>query len=450
MSIDARRALPGSMAGRREAGPSGGSVRWPAGTRGTEATTPTGTKRDGRTLVSYLLLPRPKDAPKGAVLLLAYAIGAVGAGHLDGGSVAQDLVCWLALELLVYQARYQWNDVRGFAADQRHPDRDQRGRLPGPIERARTNVTASVAVLAARLLATGALVLVLPGTEGRILLASSAGVFGVAVVYELIRARATGRTSEVPPPLRPALVGLWVVVGAGYAVRGLTGLALATGLWDRPLLLAAAGAALWGSGVAYATTAWALEATAFARFDGEDITWRVDHRQEREHQLALVRWLPKARTGDAGPAGSTARPREWCALRGATPLGAPWNVAVLASGAAAGLAGRLLAGQSSTGGAAWAMVAGAIAAAVVLLTPRRRPAVGAVAVAAMACLLTASGAPRPVVGVLPWAAVVGAHLLFSSRSLATRGQSIARCASQLRDAARWAAHAVTGRGPATR
>jgi hypothetical protein len=400
--------------------------------------------RNERSLASYLLLPRPKDAPKAVVLLSAFGIGALGEGGPGAGRVGPALVCWLALELLVYQARYQWNDVRGFAADQRHPDRDQRGRLPGPIDRARSHVSASVAVVAVRLLAALGLVLVLPRPAGGILLAGSAGVFGAALLYELVRARGTGRTSEVPPPVRPALAGLWVVVGAGYAVRGLTGLALAVDLGDRPLLVGAAAVTFWASGVAYATTAWALEATAFATFVDGAVSWSADHRQAREHQLALARWLPTATGFAEQPDGSGPQPREWPALRGATALRAPWNVAVIVSGSAAALSGRLLAGPSSSGAAVGATIAGAVATVAVLLAPRRRPAAAVLVLAALACVLALAGSPRPLVGVVPWAVAVGAHLLFSSRSLSTRGRSIARSASRLRAAGRWVARALIG------
>src|SRR5207253_1244883 len=138
----------------------------------------------------------------------------------------QAVLVWLVLELLVYQARYQWNDVRGFAADQAHPDRVARGRLPGPIERARPHITASLVVAGVRLALAAALAIAVPGLRG-IILAMTVGVFGGAFVYEHVRSRATGRTNEVPVPLHPSLLALWTAVGAGYAVRGMTGLALA-------------------------------------------------------------------------------------------------------------------------------------------------------------------------------------------------------------------------------
>jgi hypothetical protein len=395
-------------------------------------------------LASYLLLPRPKDAPKAALLPVAFAIGAVAAGGVEDGRWVPALVCWLTLELLVYQARYQWNDVRGFAADQRHPDRVERGRLPGPVERARAHVTASVAVAAARLLTAVGVAALLPRPANSILAASSVAVFGVAAVYELVRTRATGRTSVVPPPLRPALVGLWFVVGAGYAVRGLTGLALAVALTDRPLLVAAATVLLWSFGVMYATTAWALEATAFARFRDGTVRWSVEHRQAREHQLALVRWLPQTHPSDVGSAGTILEAREWPALRGRTDLRAPWNLAVLVSGAAAGLTGRLLVGPASPGEAVGSTLAAAVAAAVVLLAPRHRMAVAALGAASLGGLFEAAGAPRPAAAVLPWIAAVGAYLVFSNRSLSTRGRSIARFGSMIQRLARRAARAAIG------
>src|SRR3954449_11311068 len=85
--------------------------------------------RAERTIAGYLLLPRPKDLGKAVVFPLGFLLGVAVSSHLDMREVALAFLTWGVLEFLVYQARYQWNDVRGFAADQRHPDRVNRRRL---------------------------------------------------------------------------------------------------------------------------------------------------------------------------------------------------------------------------------------------------------------------------------------------------------------------------------
>ncbi|MCW2605992.1 MAG: putative rane protein, partial [Frankiales bacterium] len=299
---------------------------------------PPAAARTGRTLPGYLLVPRPKDLVKALVVPLAFAVGAVTTSTaLDGRRLLQAALVWFALELLVYQARYQWNDVRGFAADQAHPDAASRGRLPGPMERARPHIAASTAVAVLRLLLTAALAVAVPEVAG-LLLAATLGVFGVAAGYERLRGAATGHTSEVPVPLRPALVGLWVAVGAGYAVRGLTGLALAVDLTARPGLAVVAGVAMWALGVVFVTCRWTLEAMCFGRVEDGRMAWEVRPDQAREHTLGLVRWLP----ADASAAAS---PCSWRALQGATPLTAPWHLALAVAAGAASLAGLLLVGR---------------------------------------------------------------------------------------------------------
>ena len=178
----------------------------------------------------------------------------------------QAVLVWLVIEYLVYQARYQWNDIRGFAADQAHPDRQSRGRLPGPIELGRRNRTLSLVVSLARLAAAAVIILLLSARSTPIAGIAAAAVLIVALGYETLRsvaavpgqARAVTRT-------RPAVLALWLVSGLGYLVRGLTGLALGVDLHRHWQLGLVAGCALWAGGVGFVTARWAVESIAFGR-----------------------------------------------------------------------------------------------------------------------------------------------------------------------------------------
>ncbi|HEX8053331.1 MAG TPA: hypothetical protein VF517_10080 [Thermoleophilaceae bacterium] len=376
----------------------------------------------GRSLPSYLLLPRPKDLGKAWILPAAFGLGVL----CDGGASAHELlraaVVWACLELLIYQARYQWNDIRGFAADQAHPDAASRGRLPGPVERARPHIAASALAGVARLAIAAAVAVGISGLDaGGVLLVLGVAVFAVAGVYESLRAAATGRTDAVPPPLRPTLVALWIAVGGGYAVRGVGGLALAVDLTGEPALLVAAVVTMWAFGVAFVTARWAVEALAFARLDGPWVVWRAHAGQAREHLLALVRWLP-ARV-PAGPAGRAPVPlRDWAALSEPTPRAAPWNVAILVAGAAAALTGRLLVDSS---GDLLAPAAGLLLALGAVAAPAGwRWASVAAGAAALAAVLALAGTERPLLAALPWLAVLGSHAFFSGQSLTTVGRGL--------------------------
>ena len=361
----------------------------------------------GRTLLSYLVVPRPKDLVKAFVAPLVFAVGAAAQGGVSSSQMGRALLVWLALELLVYPARYQWNDVRGFAADQAHPDAASRGRLPGPPERGRRHQGASVAVAALRMLLVLGLALAVPAVAG-VVLAMTVGVFAVAAVYETLRSAATGRSDQVPVPLRPALVGLWVVVGAGYAVRGLTGLGLAVDLADRPGLVVASVVTMWALGVVFVTCRWALESMCFARFRDGRVHWEVGSGKAREHTVGLVRWLPTQAPRDAGVS-----PSRWQPLHGRTSPVAPWNLALVVAGGGAGLSGHLLSGGGGSPVALVAVAVGAATATVVSQLPRVR---GLCALAGALLLLgleLVAGQDRAPVAVLPLLIVFTAHRCFA-------------------------------------
>jgi len=378
-----------------------------------------------RTLRSYLLLPRPKDAVKWWILPTTFAMGVLSNGGATTQQVWRFVVVWAALELLVYQARYQWNDIRGFVADQQHPDCHARGRLPGPLDRARRHVSASWLVALTRLSAVAAVPLLLPALHvGGALAALTGAVFAIAIVYETLRAIGTGRTDRVPPPVRPAILGLWIVVGAGYAVRGVAGLALAIDVTARPLLAAASIVTLWAFGVAFVTGRWTLEALAFAEVDGPRVVWRARVEQAREHSLALTRWLPAHVPVDGSPNGGRWRAADWPALRGRTAALAPWNIAAVVTGTCAAATGRLLAAPAGGAGTLIAAGCGGLVTMAVLAAPRHRGPAVLLGAAVIAGVLAAVGSPCPLLATLPWIGVLGAHIFFTSQSLSTFGHPL--------------------------
>jgi hypothetical protein len=383
-----------------------------------------------RTLRSYLLLPRPGDLVKAWIFPAAFLLGVLAEGGASGEEVLRAAAVWGALELLIYQARYQWNDIRGFAADQRHPDRVARGRLPGPVSRGGEHIRASALAALGRLGLVALLASALPLELAGTLLALVAAVFCVAALYEALRARCTGGSEEVPPPLTTGILALWAVVGAGYVIRGLTGLLLATSSASLWLPLTAA-LTFWAFGIAFVTGRWALEALAFGRGDGRgEISWQVEPGQAREHSLALVRWLPPIADGDErGGDGSL---RSWHALR-RTSLSAPWNLAAVVAGCAAAATGCLLAGSADPFTVGLTAAGGAVfAAATVAPFHRRWPGlfVGALALFALA---EVAAAPRPALVLLPWVAVVGAHLFFDAQSPRTLAHPLRSWIAALRD-----------------
>lgn len=401
----------------------------------------------GRGLLGYLLMPRPKDLVKGWLGPVTYLLAVLATGQITGDSLLRALVVLAAVELLVYPARYQWNDVRGFVADQHHPASHQRGRLPGPIDKARARVAASGAAAVAKLLVTALLIVLLPGLNLFAPLAFAvSGIFGVAVVYEVLRSTSTGKSDAIPERVRPGVLALWLVVGGGYVVRGMLGVALAVDLTTRPAVAIAAAIALWCHGIAFVTSRWSIEALAFATVLDGRLTWKAGAGQAREHLLTLVRWLPPGTCGS--------KVDEWAPLRGRTPFGTPWNSAIIAAGAAAALTGRLLSGACPVRQGIIIALLGGVAAVALVWTARREItllAMGSVIIGAMAM----ASAPRPVAAALPWLLLMSAYLFFTTRTIRKldRGSPVGAWAGQLGErvgrlalgTATW--QAVRSRGP---
>jgi hypothetical protein len=368
-----------------------------------------------RSLREYLLLPRPGDLVKAWIFPAVFVLGMLAAGGASGTEALRAAVLWIALELLIYQARYQWNDIRGFAADQRHPDRAARGRLPGPLSCGEAHIRASALVALGRLGLVAVLAVALPLDLGWTLAALVVAVFGVAVLYEVLRGHSTGDSDQVPPPLTGGILALWMVVGAGYAIRGIAGLGAGMD-FDSLWLPLAATMALWAFGIAFVTGRWALEALAFARRDPSGgVSWSVSPDQAREHSLALARWLPTHVSAAAAEQGSDSL-REWRALADDASLSAPWNATALVAAMAAAATGCLLAGPATLGEVALAAGAGGVCGALALASRLR----GGPGLLLGACVLLGlgevAGYSSPALTLVPWLLAVGAHLFFTAQS----------------------------------
>jgi hypothetical protein len=385
-----------------------------------------------RSLPSYLLMPRPGDLVKAGIFPLTFLLGVLADGGVSGRELLRAVVIWFALELLIYQARYQWNDIRGFEADQRHPSRAARGRLPGPPARGREHKRASAVVALARLTMVAILAVALSSLDLAVpLLVLAVAVFAVAALYEALRVHATGHSDRIPPPVTGGILAIWAVIGAGYAIRSLAGFAAAVDLFDSPGLPLAALVAAWAFGIAFVTGRWALEALAFARRDEDGgIAWQVESGQAREHSLALIRWLP-ARPQPAEEPGDRSLDG-WRALSGGVSRFAPWEIAAVVAAAAAASTGRLLAGPAGLPEAALFTIAGALCAAAVLSTRRLRRLALLSGTAVLFVLASIADSPRPALAVLPWLAVLGAHLFFTDQSPSTLAHPLRSALSRAR------------------
>ena len=361
-------------------------------------------------LTAYLLVPRRDAWGKALMAPACFVAAACSTGHFGGW--ARFTVLWLVLELLIYQARYQWNDIAGVDSDLRHPEAGARSRLPvGSTKQARRrSIRLSWLTAAARIVAA-LLVGWLTGLTGQVLVLAGA-VFAIAGSYEWLRASRNRHWTSV------RVVAVWLAVGLGYLVRG--GLGLSTGglAWGSAAMVATL-LCLGAFGIMFVLLTWALEATSYCTAD-DDGRWHArPDLAVKPHLAALLRHVGEPLDGAGLPPGAS----RYCGgdrvLRGGSRLSAPWNLALLAAAASGGVAGAALARPHAAGGAAavaWIVAAAAGLAGGVVLA-RRRSARGRWAVAAgWSLVVTGAGLVAhpglPALAGLPWLTVAGLYCTF--------------------------------------
>jgi hypothetical protein len=359
------------------------------------------------------LLPRPDAWGKALIAPTCFLLAASSTGHL--GNWNRFVVLWLVLELLIYPARYQWNDIRGIDADQAHAERDARSRLPvGTTAQARrrsiglSRLTATARILAALLIG------VLAGLARPVLVLAGA-VFVIAILYEWLRAPRSESWR------RSRAIAVWLMVGLGYVVRGGLGLSTAGLAWASPAM--AAGLVCAGSfGIMFVLLTWALEAASYCAADAGG-TWHAQAElAAKPHLAALLPYLGRPVAADGLPAAQGRYCGADKVLRERGRRSAPWNLALLAavvSGAAEGVA----LGRPDWGGTAALLAAVAVSAAGAVLlagcrtSPGRwvvtvacAPALVAAAVAAVAALPGLTVAPW--LAMAPWLAIATVYSAF--------------------------------------
>jgi hypothetical protein len=305
---------------------------------------------DERSLLSYLVLPRPEDLVKIVFLPASFGLAAWSLGGVSGHDVARAALVWLALEYFIYEARYQWNDTRGIETDSRHGDRRSRGRLPvGRTARdVKRNIATSLVVAALRvgIALVGAWLLGFDTFEPVLLLTIL--VFGTALVYESLKRAAVA----VPPTHGGAIAAraVWLLVGLGYAYRGIAGLLLAGVTIESTIALLAVPVFV-GFGTAFVTLTWVLDAVSQCRAEmrSEDepmpvspLLYDADLNHQR-HLSLLLKYIDADTAHSDAPIGLSCRTVRAVASRGKTR--APWNIALVASALAAGPLGMKLAGE---------------------------------------------------------------------------------------------------------
>jgi hypothetical protein len=293
-----------------------------------------------RRLISYLLLPRPEDWIKWLFFPIAFLMALLSARSMPKVQLAHAAVFFVVLEYLLYEARYQWNDIRGFGSDQRHPFKRERRRLPGPEEQAASHVAWSSLFIALRLAGAAAILWVFPDLAPVIRVAAGL-VFGFAVIYEIVRSLSkTDGSAKDPLHLDGVAVAIWGIVGIGYAVRGVFGVYFGLNRTLHPVALALSAIMLWSFGVMVVTITWALEAMAYCHRDEQGLRY-IGALESKNHLVALLAYAKV----EPGPGAEVPLPNggkeNILASRG--QVVAPWNLALIACASSAGALGAELA-----------------------------------------------------------------------------------------------------------
>lgn len=251
-------------------------------------------------LGTYLALPRPDDLAKAIYVIMGAFFGWLAVSSTAGPparpygpSLTEIAMFVVGVELLVYQSRYQWNDIRGVYEDRGAPLAKARRRLPGDDDTINTSVKYSVIIMLVRLYLVLWIVSLQWSPSPRfsfsdyILLLSIPAIYILAALYEWVRARM--RASKKCGGGDFAL--LLLLVSLGYPLRFGLGWAAAGGpILSTNFVLAVL--AFAGLGLGIVTLTWVLEGASYihsAVADGPDRRYAVaDAIRRKPHLLKLL------------------------------------------------------------------------------------------------------------------------------------------------------------------
>jgi hypothetical protein len=209
-------------------------------------------------VVARFVLPRLNDLAKlPMVIFTVLFVWGVGTPDRDA-TLTSVVLAILVFEIVLYQARYSWNDLRGAGQEQIRDDRKSRGRLPDDLRRPEVMLLLGGLILRLALWLAVCLVSdlmpMLTPEDRLVLLQAGAAVLVLGVLYEV------GRTSVADldwDHARRSFVVLSLLTAGGYAARGYF-CAVIAGSGAATAAVVAVGVGLFG--LAFVQIAWALDA----------------------------------------------------------------------------------------------------------------------------------------------------------------------------------------------
>lgn len=185
-----------------------------------ESKKPSSEKTQWGEALFYYLYPRPGDALK-ALFVLEGSLFAIAAGaylNVDiQDKVVLTIITLLVIDVLVYQARYQINDIRGAEEDPQNPQAKNKKRMPRINGSLELSVRISLCVALAKLALAGAIIVAVWINIGQgnaiALIVGSALVLLLAAFYESAREKTSRSFQEIKDDTNRALLSrTWLVL----------------------------------------------------------------------------------------------------------------------------------------------------------------------------------------------------------------------------------------------
>jgi Protein of unknown function (DUF2510) len=225
------------------------------------------------TLIAYLLSPRGADnIAKVAIGTIGILIGRSalvresGAQYLSWTLLREIALFGLVFELLFYQARYTWNDVRDVDDDQQHAESLRRRRIPPPVTRER--LIAVLVSIPARVVTGLFILFALASSERRPMILGLLAVLLCAFLYELLRDRERkGDISPIRAP-RPLVYGIFSIIGCGYVIRIVVGVAIGSQGTIPLSVFVIIGFTMWLVELSTVAMTWIFEGSVYLSWEG--------------------------------------------------------------------------------------------------------------------------------------------------------------------------------------
>ena len=218
-----------------------------------------------RKFVGYLFFPRSSALIKTLFILFGFALGSYLLAYANGQDwkiLLEELLrlvfVYFILDVMTYQARYQWNDIRGYEEDTKNSEAKNRRRLSEVCKNPRVAVGVSFPIMVLKIV--GAVLLTFPNwfsvEMGIPLRWGILAILILGVLYEIFRSNKMGCSTIF-------------TVGFGYAFRFMFSLWAAwpgifgqIGIISNNFLLAVFFLILstYMFGLVFVTLSWALEA----------------------------------------------------------------------------------------------------------------------------------------------------------------------------------------------